>query len=81
MVVFTWLLLSTSFPSEHLFDVFISAFLPQNRSNTEQLSDYFNKKITPRLEKGHLIYTAFDKNRIISFVIFEKMGRTKLLSC
>src|SRR5579872_3226264 len=74
MVLFTWLLLVTPTQTEQLFDVFLSAFLSQGRSTTEQLSDYFNKKISPRLEKGHLIYAAFDNNRVIGFVIFEKWG-------
>lgn len=58
--------------SKQLFDVFLSAFLPQGYSNTEQLLDYFNKKVIPRLEKDHFIFTAFDNDRIVGFSIFEK---------
>ncbi len=72
MIAFTWLLFVTSTQVEQLFDVFLSSFLPQDRFNTEELSDYFNKKIVPRLEKGQLIYVALNKEQIVGFVIFEK---------
>ncbi len=72
MILFTWLLLISPIETEQLSNVFLSAFLPQGRSNTEQLSSYFNQKILPRLEKKQLIHVACDKDKIIGFVIFEK---------
>lgn len=71
MIVFTWLLLLTSSQKEQLFDVFLSAFLPQGRSDINQLSEYFHNKISPRLEQGHFINTAWDNDRIVGFVIFQ----------
>lgn len=72
MLLFNWLLLITPIQTEQLFTLFLSAFLPQGRSTIEQLSNYFNKKIAPRLEKGQLIYAVFDNDRMIGFAIFEK---------
>ena len=73
MVIFTWLLLISPIQSEQLLDVFLSAFLAQNRLNTEELSSYFDKKIMPRFEKqGQLIHVAYDKEKIVGFAIFEK---------
>jgi ribosomal protein S18 acetylase RimI-like enzyme len=56
---------------EQLLDVFLSAFLPQARFTTEELSHYFNQKIVPRLEKGQLVHTVFDQDRVVGFAIFE----------
>ena len=50
----------------------MNAFLPHGRSTAEQLSDYYLRKIAPRLEKGQPIYAAFDQDRMIGFAIFEK---------
>lgn len=72
MILFTWLLLITPIQTEELFEIFLSAFLPQGRSTAEQLSDYFNKKISPRFQNGNPIYVAFDNDKMIGFAIFEK---------
>lgn len=72
MMVFCWLLLITPFQTGQFLNVFLSAFLPQGRESTEQLSEYFNNKIIPRLQSKQLIYSAFDKDKLIGFVIFEK---------
>jgi ribosomal protein S18 acetylase RimI-like enzyme len=72
MIIFTWLMLITSFQAQQLNDVFLSAFLPQARSSTEELSAYFNGKIVPRLEQTPLLLAAIDNGRIIGFALFEK---------
>lgn len=71
MIVFTWLLSTSPIQSEQILDVFLSAFLPQGRANAEQLTDYFNKKFLPRIEKKQLINAAFDNIRMVGFAIFE----------
>lgn len=71
-IIFAWIPIISPSQIEQLFDVFLSAFLPQKRANREQLSNYFNNKIIPRLESGQLIYTVSDKNRIVGFALFEK---------
>lgn len=65
------ILLTAPIQTEQVFNVFLFAFLPQGRATAEQLSAYFNKKIIPRLEKGKLIYSAFDNDKMIGFAIFE----------
>lgn len=72
MILFNWLVLIAPTQIEQVFAVFLSAFLSQGRATTEQLSDYFNKKIIPRLEEGQLICSAFDDDRMVGFAIFEK---------
>lgn len=69
----TWLLLTNPYlQTESILDVFLKAFLPQGRSNTEQLTDYFYKKIKPRLDENQLTITVWDQNKIVAFAIFEK---------
>lgn len=72
IIVFTWLLSTSPIQSNQILDVFLSAFLPQCRANAEQLTDYFNKKFLPRIEKKQLINAAFDNTRMVGFAIFEK---------
>ena len=72
MLMLSWLLLVTPLQTEQLYNVFMSAFLAQNRTNAEELSDYFYKKIMPRFETGHLLDIAIDDGRIVGFALFEK---------
>jgi ribosomal protein S18 acetylase RimI-like enzyme len=73
MVALTWLLLTNPFlQTESILEVFLKAFLPQGRSNIEQLSDYFYNKIKPRLEENQLTITVLDQDNLVAFAIFEK---------
>src|SRR5437867_1985234 len=73
MTILTWVLLTTPFlQTEQLLDVFLKAFLPQGRSNFEQLSNYFETKIKTRLNEKQLVLTVWDKDKIVAFAIFEK---------
>ena len=73
MVILTWIwLINPILQAEPILDVFLKAFLPQGRSNTKQLSDYFYEKITPRLEENQHVITAWDQNKLVAFAIFEK---------
>ncbi len=73
MVALTWLLLKNPFLEiGSILDVFLKAFLPQGRSNIEQLSDYFYNKIKPRLEADQLTITVWDQDKLVAFAIFEK---------
>jgi ribosomal protein S18 acetylase RimI-like enzyme len=74
ILIFTWLSVVTSSQTQQFYDVFISAFLPQGRETSEELADYFNNKIKPRLEQEQLIYTVLDCERIVGFVVFERWG-------
>jgi ribosomal protein S18 acetylase RimI-like enzyme len=73
MIALTWLILINPFlQTESILEVFLKAFLPQGRSNIEQLSDYFHNKIKPRLEENQLTITVWDQANLIAFAIFEK---------
>jgi len=72
MILLTWILLVTPPQTEQFLHVFLSAFLPQGRLNTLQLSSYFEKKIMPRLEAGQWSIVALDKDKIVGFAIYEK---------
>jgi len=72
VILFTWILVVSSLQTEQIFDVFLSAFLPQGRCNYEQLSDYFDHKIKPRLKEGHLTNLVYDKEKLVGFAIFQK---------
>ena len=79
MVVLTWLLLINPFlQTESILDVFLRAFLPQGRSNIEQLSDYFYNKIKPRLEENQYTITVWDQDNLVAFAIFEKWKSSKV---
>lgn len=65
------ILLTPPIQTQSVINVFLSAFLPQGRFTAEQLAEYFNKKVIPRLEKGEFIYSAFDNDKMIGFAIFE----------
>lgn len=76
MVIPTWTLLTNPYlQTESIREVFFTAFLPQGRSNIEQLSAYFHSKIMPRLEKKQLTITSWDQNSLVAFAIFEKWDR------
>lgn len=74
MALLTWILLTNPLlHTESILDVFLRAFLPQGRSNIEQLSDYFYNKIKPRLLKENQItVTVWDQDSLLAFAIFEK---------
>ncbi len=72
MLLFNWILLVNSIQTEQLLNVFLSAYLAQDRLNIEELSSYFNEKIIPRLETGELTLATYDKDKLIGFAIFEK---------
>jgi ribosomal protein S18 acetylase RimI-like enzyme len=73
VLALTWLVLANPFlQTESILDVFLKAFLPQGRSNVEQLSAYFYDKIKPRLEENQLTVTVWDQDNLVAFAIFEK---------
>ncbi len=75
MLTFIWLSFISPLESNQILDVLLSAFLPQGRESSENLSKYFDEKISPRLEKDHLIHSVFDQDKMVGFVIFEKWER------
>ncbi len=76
MLLSAWISSPTSFQTCQIYDIFMSAFLPQGRSDRKQLSDYFQKKIMPRfenhIENKQLIRVTFDDEKIVGFAIFER---------
>ncbi|NGX63237.1 MAG: hypothetical protein KR126chlam6_00645 [Candidatus Anoxychlamydiales bacterium] len=80
MIILTWLMLISPIQIEQLSDVFFSACLPLG-SSENHLTNYFEKKILPRIEKNNLFYVALDDDKIIGFAIFEKWEKDSYYLC
>ena len=74
MIMFVWLLLITPPQIENLREVFMSAFLAQNRASQDSLASYLEQKLIPRIGKGDYLQVAFDGDRIIGFILYEKLA-------
>lgn len=72
MIFVMWLLMISPLQKEQFLDVFLAAFLPHNRSTNEQLTDYFYKKISHRLNNGQPICAAYVDNRMVGYAMFER---------
>lgn len=66
------LVLLTKAHKEQVYGIFLSAFLPQSPSTYDNLTEYFKRKISPRLERDDPIYVAYVGNTMVGFAMFEK---------
>jgi ribosomal protein S18 acetylase RimI-like enzyme len=61
---------------KELFDVFLSAFLAQDRLTSESLTTYFHEKIIPRIKREDPLVVLLNQDKIIGFALFEKWGKS-----
>jgi ribosomal protein S18 acetylase RimI-like enzyme len=71
-ITYTWLEKTTPAQNEELKQILVEAFFPVGLYQLEELTSYFDAKIVPRLEKGHLIHLASHQNRIVGVAVFQK---------
>ena len=80
MLLFTWMLFITPIQVDQIYDVYLSAFQPQNRFKPGELEDYFAEKFVPRLEKPLILCAAIDHHRIVGYALFEKLSTSYYLA-
>lgn len=66
-----WISRPSSMQIDQISNIFISALLPQGRSNRHQLTTYFKEKVIPRLQTPDLLRIAHSKHNILGFALFE----------
>lgn len=71
MIVYAWLYVVTAFQLAQIKDVFLAAFVPQQRLSYEQLVEYFDSAIPHKLASKPLLRVALDNDTIIGFALFE----------
>lgn len=72
MILFTWLCILSPIQMDQVFQVFLSAFLAQNRHTEQELKHYYYEKMVQRLNNPELFCGVFDKEQMVGFAIFEK---------
>jgi ribosomal protein S18 acetylase RimI-like enzyme len=76
MILFTWLILASPAVVDQIYNVYLSAFVPQNRFKEGELEEYFENKVMPRFEKELILLSATDNDQMVGYIILEKMETT-----